>query len=608
MGKVRTVIATTVTATAAIAVPGVALAAVDAGWSKLSEDGSTVVFVDDERLLSEDADSGEDVYRASGGELTLVSEGGGSAADAQRVSVSGDGETIAFVTDESLLSEDGNAENDAYVAEGDELTLLTPGPSDETPRVSVSVDGTRVFFETEEALDPLDTDDRVDGYVFEDGESSVLTSNGTAGNGEFDIAARGPSSDGSSYFFYTKEPLVAGDTDTGYDAYRRRVDGSIRLLSKGPGTGNAGAFSGLSDYTADGDLALVESDEQLVAADTDNSRDAYLADGTGVTLISGGTEEEPANLYIAGERDGGLSEDGSTAVFTTAEPLLGADGDSEQDVYAWIDGTLTLISDREQAGADADEAAIPLGMGGDGNEIPFVTSEPLVAADTDSVADFYRWREGDGLTLMTPDTDDAVLTGRLDESGETMLFTTAESLLGSDTDAVLDVYLRLPGAGTALASISEDAGNGAFPVQAPLLSPDGSRTLYATEEAMVPRDVDGGTDLYEYVEGDDPVLLSGELVPPETELTKTPAAKKKQGKKKKKAKFKFSSEPDASFECQKDKGKSWKPCESPYKKKYKAGKRSYKKHVFKVRATDAAGNREAKAEKFVFKRKLKKKK
>ncbi len=94
---------------------------------------------------------------------------------------------------------------------------------------------------------------------------------------------------------------------------------------------------------------------------------------------------------------------------------------------------------------------------------------------------------------------------------------------------------------------------------------------------------------------------------PQTKFDKKPTKKKKQGKKKKNAKFKFSSSSEdfESFECRRDTGKKWKSCTSAYKKKYKAGDKSYKKHTFSVRAIDGSGNKDDSPAKFTFKRKLK---
>ena len=76
----------------------------------------------------------------------------------------------------------------------------------------------------------------------------------------------------------------------------------------------------------------------------------------------------------------------------------------------------------------------------------------------------------------------------------------------------------------------------------------------------------------------------GDKKAPETTIVKGPRAKSH----KRTAKFKFvSSEPSSTFQCKLDR-KPFKPCRSP--KKYKRLKPG--KHVFKVRATDAAGNRD----------------
>ncbi|MGH2751446.1 MAG: Ig-like domain-containing protein [Actinomycetota bacterium] len=81
------------------------------------------------------------------------------------------------------------------------------------------------------------------------------------------------------------------------------------------------------------------------------------------------------------------------------------------------------------------------------------------------------------------------------------------------------------------------------------------------------------------------VTPSGDTEPPNTKITKGPKGKVKK-KNARKVKFKFTStEPNSTFECKMD-NKPWKPCESPkVYKKLKLGK-----HIFKVRATDEAGN------------------
>src|SRR5947208_380045 len=61
---------------------------------------------------------------------------------------------------------------------------------------------------------------------------------------------------------------------------------------------------------------------------------------------------------------------------------------------------LELLSDRVQAGADADTAAEFNGASSDGTRVFFETTERLVAADTDSALDVYQ-RAGSTTTLIS---------------------------------------------------------------------------------------------------------------------------------------------------------------------------------------------------------------
>jgi hypothetical protein len=78
---------------------------------------------------------------------------------------------------------------------------------------------------------------------------------------------------------------------------------------------------------------------------------------------------------------------------------------------------------------------------------------------------------------------------------------------------------------------------------------------------------------------------------PDTDISKKPKKKVKTKRKKVKASFRFSGAgSDGSYECRRDRGEDFKPCHSPYKRKYKRGK-----HTFKVRAIDAVGNADGSA-------------
>jgi hypothetical protein len=84
------------------------------------------------------------------------------------------------------------------------------------------------------------------------------------------------------------------------------------------------------------------------------------------------------------------------------------------------------------------------------------------------------------------------------------------------------------------------------------------------------------------------------IAPPETAIGKHPKKLVKTRKRRARARFIFSANEPASFQCKLDK-KAFKPCASPFKKKVKAGKKGGKpkKHKFRVRAIDTVGQGDA---------------
>src|SRR4051794_16925192 len=83
----------------------------------------------------------------------------------------------------------------------------------------------------------------------------------------------------------------------------------------------------------------------------------------------------------------GVSGDGSLAVFSTEQPLTAADTDSSTDLYELVGGHLQLVSDRVQAGPDADRDVDLDAISRDGSHIVFSTEEPLTADDGDTGSD-----------------------------------------------------------------------------------------------------------------------------------------------------------------------------------------------------------------------------
>jgi hypothetical protein len=466
-------------------------------FSFASGDGARAFFETQESLVAADTDTAYDIYERQGGTTTLISigpSGGNGNFDAFPSDVSANGLRVFFETEESLVPEDTDAFFDVYQRFNGITTLMSTGSTGGNGPFDVffhdiSTDGSRVFFETEEQLVAGDTDSQADVYERVSG-STNLVSAGTPGNADFPAVFAGISADGSRVFFETEEKLTAGDSDSSYDVYRR-LSGNTVLISTGPTGGNGPYDATFRGNSLDGTRVFFQTDESLVAADTDTSNDVYERTGTGTNLVSApGNGAFPATFV-------GNSGDGTRVFFETAEPLAAGDTDTFVDVYERSGGTTTLVSTGTPGNGSFD--ARFAGSSLDGTQVFFETREPLTAGDTDTAFDVYQ-RTGGTTTLLS--TGPAGGNGPIDAGfagasldGERVIIETAESLVATDTDTVNDVYERWLNTTTHI-STGPSGGNAAIAAFFAGISDAGLRIFFDTRESLMTSDTDTARDVY----------------------------------------------------------------------------------------------------------------
>jgi hypothetical protein len=194
------------------------------------------------------------------------------------------------------------------------------------------------------------------------------------------------------------------------------------------------------------------------------------------------------------------SADGTRAFFITSERLVAGDTDTAVDVYMRSGSTTTLIS-TGPAGGNGPEGAVFGGISADGSRAFFMTGERLVASDTDSQTDVYE-RAGATTTLITPFSGDygplpAEFEG-VSADGSRVIFSTRERLASTDTDTLEDIYQRFDGNTTQI-STGPAGGNGLLASYFLDASSDGTRVLFYTQESIVAGDTDTRNDIYERV-------------------------------------------------------------------------------------------------------------
>jgi len=342
-----------------------------------------------EHLTSGDTDSSLDLYSKTGGVTTLLSTGtsggnGAFAANFGRARQSGT--RVFFQTDEKLVTTDTDSSQDVYMRESGTTTLVSTGPGAGANGAfdayfgAASTDGSRVFFFTRGALVGGDTDSTFDIYERSSGNTSLVSTGSAGGNGPHGAELGGISDDGTKVFFTTAESLVASDTDSVQDVYQR-AGGVTTLASVGPNGGNGTPMATYDGNSQDGSKVFFRTAESLVAADTDGGIDVYeRANGSTTTIHSigpGGGNSGAGAAYV------GASRDGSRVFIETQERLIAApvDRDSQNDVYMSTGGTMTMVS---PGGNDVVATnAYFVGASDNGTRAFIRSEESLVAADTD---------------------------------------------------------------------------------------------------------------------------------------------------------------------------------------------------------------------------------
>jgi hypothetical protein len=456
-----------------------------------------------EPLVAADTDTSIDLYERTGGGTTLLSAGPGTGNGPYPVNYAAaleDDSTVFFQTEERLTGADTDDALDVYRRIGPNLGLMSFGPDGgngphDAQLVAVSTTGTRIFFSTRESLVASDTDQAMDIYQRAAGAVTLISTGPQGGNGPWHAELAGISNNGRHVFFETNEQLVAGDTDGVQDIYERYDGTTTTQVSTGPAGGNMALAASFEAVTTDGDHAFFTTSEPLVAADTDDNPDVYERSGGATTIHSigpnGGNGAGTATLT-------GISDDGAHVFFETPERLnTTTDRDSRNDVYDSSGGSVTLLTPGP-TDATASEVFF-VGASSDGSRVLVRTEENMVAPDTDGRLDVYQVQGGVVSLVSTAGGGgapvDAQFAGASDDATH-VYFETTEPLVAGDTDSRIDVYERYGGQTALISSGVGGAGNGASDARFRAASADGKRVFFRTTEALIPGDTDVTADTY----------------------------------------------------------------------------------------------------------------
>jgi hypothetical protein len=326
----------------------------------------------------------------------------------------------------------------------------------------------------------------------------------SAGTGNFDSQFLGNSKDGSHVFFKSNERFAAADTDSNYDIYER-TGGQIRLVSTGPAGGNGNFDPTFLATSDDGTHVFFNTDESLVAADTDNWNDIYDRVGGTTTVLATNTSAGYTPNF------GAISPDGARLWFVTNEKLATGDTDIDNDVYERSGAVTTLASTGPGDGdPNLNGQSDFLGTSSDGTHMFFATAQRLTADDTNTAFDVFDRSSGTTKLISTNGAGPAGTTdfGGSSADGSRVFFTTTRPLSSADTDTSADLYEKV-GTATNLLSTGPPGGNGSFDVTYRGASTDGTRVFFSTYESLSAQDTNGNPDVYERSSGTTKLVTAG---------------------------------------------------------------------------------------------------
>jgi Tol biopolymer transport system component len=310
-------------------------------------------------------------------------------------------------------------------------------------------------------------------------------------------------------FNSTASNLVGGDANGLSDVFvRDRQTGKTRRVSvSSAGTeGDAGSYGGL--VSADGRFVAFWSDaSNLVGADSNGVADIFVRDrqaGTTrrISVSSAGVESDGVSYPES------ISADGRFVAFTSsAANLIGSETNAVTDVFVRDrqNGTTKRVS-VSSAGTEGNEDSHSASISSDGRFVAFGSgASSLVGNDTNAVQDVFVRDRRNGTTRRVS-VSSAGLEGNANSTSPSIsangrfvgFYSYATTLVGADTNGLVDVFVRDRGAGTTRrASVSSAGVEGDANSFGPSISADGRFVaFYSAASTLVGGDNNGFMDVF----------------------------------------------------------------------------------------------------------------
>ncbi|WP_148615361.1 TolB family protein [Nocardioides rubriscoriae] len=240
--------------------------------------------------------------------------------------------------------------------------------------------------------------------------------------------------------------------------------------------------------SSDGDwVAWTSPSEPIANVDTNGTTDVYLTDRrTGATTLVSRSLTAAAGDQASGRGD--VSEGGRYVVFqSTATDLVPGPAGSATQVYRFDRSTGAVVRvSATPAGAPGNGSSVDVAISDDGRWVVFTSAATDLGGDSDADDDVYLWDASTRRSRLV-----SVTPGGLDGNGPSMLpavsrdgrfvsfSSDASDLVSGDTNAQTDVFVRdVTGRKTVLVSHAPGGGPADGPSYTSSVSDDGTRVAF----------------------------------------------------------------------------------------------------------------------------------
>lgn len=347
--------------------------------SKLSADGTKVIFTSSADYTGQNSDASSELFivNSDSSGLTQLTDSIGATVNEYSMDLSSDGSKIVFASNADYLGSNSDLDYEIYIinSDGTGLAQLSDGSDASNNRSQgpqITANGLKIAFTSN--ADPLGTNTAHNRHIFTINSDSTGLTQITSFNARVSSSIR-MSSDGSKIVFTSYDDVMGTGTDNTEEIFVINSDGTgLAQLT------DTAHDSGEPVISGDGSVIAFTSTADLTGQNAVFNRELFMmnSDGSGVQQI---TQTSPFNVRFGID----LSDDGSTAVFSSGADLTGENPITVAMVYAYKNGTFVQVNPQHSV----NEGTFNPSVSSDGSRVTFSSRVDYTGGNPNGNDEYY---------------------------------------------------------------------------------------------------------------------------------------------------------------------------------------------------------------------------